>query len=58
MRVATPTPAPEAVEAEQAADAEHGEEAEQHRGRRHTGDVEAEVDGAKQAAEDVVERRA
>jgi hypothetical protein len=43
------------VEADQAADAEHGDKAEQHRGRRHSGDVKAEVDRPQHAAEDVVD---
>src|SRR5712692_2263090 len=45
----------EAVEPEQATDSEHGDEAEQHGRRRHAGDVEADVYGAKKAAEDVVD---
>jgi hypothetical protein len=43
------------VEPKQAADAEHGEESEQHGRRRHAGNVKAEMDGPEQAAEDVIE---
>jgi hypothetical protein len=43
------------MESKKAADAEHGEEAEQHGGGGHTGNVKTEVDGSKQAAEDVIE---
>jgi hypothetical protein len=43
------------VQAEQAARAEHGQEPEQEWRRRHTGDVEAQVQRAQQAAEDVVD---
>jgi hypothetical protein len=42
------------VKAEQTAHAEHGDEPEQHRGRGNPGDVKSQVDGAQQAAEDVV----
>src|ERR1700674_4124421 len=45
----------EAVEAEQTPDSKHRDEAEQHRGRGHAGDVKTNVDGPQQAAEDVVD---
>jgi hypothetical protein len=43
------------MEAKKAPNAEHGEEAEQHGGWGHAGNVKSEVDGSKQAAEDVIE---
>jgi hypothetical protein len=43
------------MEPKKAPDAEHGEEAEQHRGWGHAGHVKPEMDGSKQAAEDVIE---
>src|SRR5713101_1357338 len=45
----------QAVEPEKAAHTEHGDEAEQHGRGRHSGDVEAQVDGPEEAAEDVVD---
>jgi hypothetical protein len=43
------------MQAKKAADSEHGKETEQHRRRRHAGNVKAEMDGSEQAAEYVIE---
>ena len=43
------------MESKKTADAEHGKEAEQHGGWGHAGDVKSEMDGSKEAAEDVIE---
>ena len=58
MIEATPTPSLPAAEpnpAEKAADAEHGDEAEQNGRRRNAAEVEAEVDRVQDPAEQVVE---
>src|SRR5487761_1768571 len=47
----------EAMKPKKAADAEHGEESEQHRRRRYAGNVKAEMDGSQHAAEYVVENQ-